>query len=268
MATVLLAEASRDLRETYHQYLARHGFQVETVESGLECVSKLRQFVPDLLILDLELPWGGGDGVLAMMREHPRLTSVPVLLTSAVAFPERLGGLVSSPIVKALAKPFPLSALLEHAANAASVRSEPLSDDTDRPVVLVVDDEPVVRDVLRKYLEQQGFHVWTAENGDHALDLCCEQGEHVAIVLLDVQMPILDGPHTLEGLQAFNPDLPVCFMTGDPIRYEPADLLRQGARHVLVKPLHLDEVGRIVRRLTSELRGDCKGIDNQEMPGS
>lgn len=161
MPTVLLAESNRDLRETCCQYLACQGFQVETAESGLDCVTKLRQFVPDLLILDLELPWGGGDGVLGMMREHARLASVPVLLTSAAASPQQLGGFVSPPVVKALAKPFPLAAFLEHAAHVASVLGELLSDGTDRLAVLVSDDEPHIREILRRQLEQNGFRVRT-----------------------------------------------------------------------------------------------------------
>lgn len=252
MPTVLLAEADRELRETYHQYLARRGFHVETAESGLGCLARLHQIVPDLLILDLELPWGGGDGILGIMREHPRLSSVPVLLTSAAASPQTLDGFVSAPVVKALAKPFPLAALLEHGAPGASGLSERALTDTDRLGVLVVDDDPFVRDMLRKFLEHQGFHVWTAQNGEQALELLPKHGERIAVVLLDVQMPGLDGPHTLEGIQAFNPHLPVCFMTGHLGHYEPDELLRKGARHLFSKPFHLDEVVRIVRRLAGQ----------------
>jgi hypothetical protein len=65
------------------------------------------------LILDLHLPWGGADGVLAVMRDDPGLAGVPVILTSTEASPESLSRLVSPPVVQALWKPFPLSALLD-----------------------------------------------------------------------------------------------------------------------------------------------------------
>ena len=116
MVTLILAETDQALRAAHRSYLARHGFQVETVEDGLECVAKLRELVPDLLVLDLDLPWGGGDGVLGMMREDPRLHPVQVVLTSTVTGRRAFADLISPPVIKTLNKPFPLTSLLEACA--------------------------------------------------------------------------------------------------------------------------------------------------------
>lgn len=116
MPTVLFADANREFRDDYVWWLSSCGFKVETADDGLECLAKLRQFVPDLLILDLELPWGGGEGVLGVMREDPWLLPTRVVLTSAVAPAQVLDGLASPPVVQALTKPFQLSALMERAA--------------------------------------------------------------------------------------------------------------------------------------------------------
>ena len=85
MPTVLCADADRELRDVYVWLLSSYGFRVETAGDSLECLTKLRQFVPDLLLLDLELPWGGGDGVLEVMRGNPSLLPARVVLTSSVA---------------------------------------------------------------------------------------------------------------------------------------------------------------------------------------
>jgi DNA-binding response OmpR family regulator len=113
MPTVLIAEADADLRAIYQRFFSYHSWQVQTAGGGLECLAKLRQLPPDLLVLDWELPWGGGEGVLTLMRENPRLRRVPVLLTSVLTSPQALSGLVTPPVVQALQKPFPLRALLE-----------------------------------------------------------------------------------------------------------------------------------------------------------
>lgn len=112
MPAVLLAEADRELRYAYHWFLTRHGFDVETAADGLDCLAKLRRFVPDLVVLDLELPWGGGDGVLGVIREDTRFGPIQVLLTSAGASPEVLDKLAAPPVIKTLTKPFPLASLL------------------------------------------------------------------------------------------------------------------------------------------------------------
>ena len=139
MPTVLCADADRELRDVYVWLLSSYGFRVETADDGLECLAKLRQFVPDLLLLDLELPWGGGDGVLEVMRGNPSLLPARVVLTSSVAPAHVLDGLVSPPAVQALAKPFQLSALVERAALAEFIEQEQPSNGTRTPSRRCVD---------------------------------------------------------------------------------------------------------------------------------
>jgi len=137
-------------------------------------------------------------------------------------------------------------------ALVASDESKNLPTDVQRRGILVVDDEPAIREILQRYLQCQGFHVWTAANGEEALDHCCDHSDEIAVILLDVRMPGLDGPHTFDGIRKLNANIPVCFMTGDPGNYEPADLLRRGARHLFDKPFQMDEIVRVVSDLAKQ----------------
>jgi carbon storage regulator CsrA len=76
---VLIADADECLLESYRTCLEHQGFVVITATSGLECVARLRDSSPDVLVLDPALPWGGGDGVLALMAEEPDVPRVPVI---------------------------------------------------------------------------------------------------------------------------------------------------------------------------------------------
>ena len=76
-----------------------------------------------------------------------------------------------------------------------------LANDRRRRAVLVVDDEPAIRDVLQTHLRHEGFRVWTAASGEEALDHCCDHSDEIAVILLDVRMPGLDGPQTLDGIR-------------------------------------------------------------------
>ena len=248
MPTVLVAEADRKLRDSYVEFLSRLGFEIHTAVDGLECLSKLRRFLPDVLVLDLELLWGGGEGVLAIMRDDARLVRKRVILTSATASTHVLDRL-AEPGLGALKNPFPLSDLLECDAPGSSNPTRSPSSSTLCQGILVVDDEPSIRLLLDRHLQQNGFQVFTASNGDEALDRYCHHGDEIAVVLLDVQMPGLDGPRTLDRIRAHNAEIPVCFMTDEPGRFEPGDLIKQGARHLLQKPFSLDEVLRVVRNL-------------------
>jgi DNA-binding response OmpR family regulator len=80
---VLIADPDEELRPVYREPLAQGGFDVVTAGSGLDCVARLRERVPDVLVLEPHLPWGGGDGVLAMMGEDSRLATIPVMVLTA-----------------------------------------------------------------------------------------------------------------------------------------------------------------------------------------
>lgn len=118
-----------------------------------------------------------------------------------------------------------------------------------KPGVLVVDDDRLLRLLVQLALERDGFEVCLAPSGREAIELYRQQYESIAVVLLDVRMPDLDGPATLDGLRIINPDVLACFMSGDTGDYEPAELLRRGAAHVFAKPFHLPHLANFLWQL-------------------
>jgi diguanylate cyclase (GGDEF)-like protein len=117
--------------------------------------------------------------------------------------------------------------------------------------ILVADDSMVVRAVLRRQLETDGHTVVEAVNGAEAIDACREYRPDV--ILLDVEMPVLDGHATLERLKAdpMLKDIPVVFLTG---RVDTADVvngLRLGAHDYLRKPFEANE---LMARVSAALR--------------
>jgi two-component system OmpR family response regulator len=79
---VLIADADAALLEILRSFLRDRGHEVEIAGDGLECLSTLREFAPDVLVLDRDLLWGGGDGVMARMCEDPSLADVPVIFVA------------------------------------------------------------------------------------------------------------------------------------------------------------------------------------------
>ncbi len=160
--------------------------------------------------------------------------------------------------LKILTKPFPVSVLLDGLASVASDEPTHSCSGGQRRGVLVADDEPALRAILQAHLQDQGFRVWTAANGEEALDHCCKHGGEIAVVLLDIQMPGLDGPKTFDNLRELDVNIPVCFMAGDPGAYDSSDLLRRGARYLFGKPFRMDEIVRVVSSLVNEPIGQSQ----------
>jgi DNA-binding NtrC family response regulator len=82
------------------------------------------------------------------------------------------------------------------------------------PTTLIVDDEVMVRQLLRRILEPDVCNVLDAENGEAALRLIQRRRDSIDVVLTDLVMPGIDGFDVLEVLTEYHPDLPVVCMTG------------------------------------------------------
>lgn len=106
-----------------------------------------------------------------------------------------------------------------------------------RPIgVLVIEDERLMLKAMEQGLRKRGFVVWAAPDGGEGVDLYRRFGSQIDVVLSDVQMPVLDGPKTLDALREMNPAVRFCFMTGDTRAATLANLLGRGAMRVFTKP--------------------------------
>jgi DNA-binding response OmpR family regulator len=118
--TLLIADGDAELCDLYRQYLSKHGYEVETSSHGLDCLRKLRQVTPAALVLDLELRWGGGNGILAWLREENPAHGIPIILTAPAGYPQAFASFIEPHVVDYLSKPFALPALLERVRSAVA----------------------------------------------------------------------------------------------------------------------------------------------------
>ncbi len=116
--------------------------------------------------------------------------------------------------------------------------------------ILVVDDDPVVRCLLQVCLPRMGFTIWTADGGKAALALYEQQRAQIDLVLLDVRMPVMDGPATLRELLHLDPDARCCFMSGHIGAYSVDSLRQMGAIAFFEKPFDLIELSSALRLIT------------------
>src|SRR4051812_44129312 len=116
-----------------------------------------------------------------------------------------------------------------------------------RPRLLVVDDEPAIRELLFLALRFEGWDVRTAEDGAEAVGTAHEFSPDA--VLLDVMLPDMDGFEVLRRLRAESPRLPVVFVTARDAPADRAAGLAAGGDDYVTKPFGLDDVVTRLRRL-------------------
>lgn len=105
--------------------------------------------------------------------------------------------------------------------------------------IMVVDDEKNVRDIIRLQLEQKGFHVLEAENGEQAIKTLNEGNNLVSLglILCDIRMPKVNGIEVIDYLKKEAPGVPIVVLTGYPDTDLAVSLMKKGVKDYLVKPV-------------------------------
>jgi EAL domain-containing protein (putative c-di-GMP-specific phosphodiesterase class I)/DNA-binding NarL/FixJ family response regulator len=141
-----------------------------------------------------------------------------------------------------------------HARRAIASSADEVGVDqaADRPIILVADDDPSVRSLLKRALERERFEVVLAANGREALDHLKQRD--IAVVLLDVNMPVLDGLETLREIRADDRSktLGIILITGSDMESDRIRGLESGADDYLNKPFAINELAARVR---AQIRG-------------
>ncbi len=156
----------------------------------------------------------------------------------------------------------PPVAAVEHPADASAAVGSGLSGLS----VLAVDDVPVNRMLLEDLLVHEGAHVVLTENGQQALDRLTQAGaEGFDVVLMDVQMPGMDGFDATRGIRLIAPTLPVVGLTAYALAEEREKCLASGMVDVVTKPINLKVLVQAIRRQVPSNRFKFSG-DEQRAP--
>ncbi|MFH2010078.1 MAG: response regulator [bacterium] len=112
--------------------------------------------------------------------------------------------------------------------------------------LLLVDDEIDVRESGALLLETLGFAVITAANGAEAVTLYGQRAASIAVVLMDIRMPVLGGAEAFRQIRALDPTAAVLIMSGYAADETVQELLEEGARGFVAKPFDITEIVRLL----------------------
>jgi CheY-like chemotaxis protein len=231
---------------------------VQIASTGEEALQAVNEGNIDCVVLDLRLPDMTGFEVLERLRDTPSHSDLPVVVfTGKELSPDedaRLHTLARSVVVKGVESPERLldeTALFLHrvVANFPPEKQRMLdrlhrSDDAlIGKKVLVVDDD--VRNIfaLSSVLERRGMTVLTAGTGREAINTL-ESTPDVAIVLMDIMMPEMDGYETMQVIRqnAASRRLPIIALTAKAMKGDREKCLEAGASEYLAKPVNTDQL--------------------------
>jgi len=238
--------------------LGHDDIDVTIVTTGAEALAAANDQLFDCMVLDLRLPDMTGFEVLERLRDSTSLTDLPVVVfTGKELSPEedaRLRVLARSVVVKGVESPERLldetALFLHRVVSDLPVEKQNMldrlhsSDDAlIEKKVLVVDDD--VRNIfaLSSVLERRGMTVLTAGTGREAIETL-ESTPDVAIVLMDVMMPEMDGYKTMQVIRqnvSFR-RLPIIALTAKAMKGDREKCLEAGASEYLAKPVNTEQL--------------------------
>ena len=235
--TVLIVDDEKATHELLERELSNAGYDILHAAGGREGLKLAKQARPDVITLDIIMPDLDGWSVLKALKADPELCDIPVILVTIMRDRD-LGFALGA--ADYLTKPLDREVLVRVLGRHARADG--------RAQVLVVDDDPKTRDMLRRTLQKAGWMVAEAANGCEAIEAL--ERSNPALILLDLMMPEMDGFEVLERLQGDETwrEVPVIIVTAKDLTREDivrlngrvAKILQKGAyqRRDLVRDIH------------------------------
>jgi PAS domain S-box-containing protein len=237
--TVLVIDDDPAVRELMARFLGKEGYEVVAASTGDEGLRLAHEVRPVAITLDVMMPGEDGWSVLTRLKADPQTCDIPVVLLTIVDDRGRGYALGAADY---LTKPIDWPRL------GAILRRYHLPG---RPApVLVIDDDPESREVVRRHLEKEGWRVTDAADGEAGLRAIA--ADPPALVLLDLMMPGVDGfgfldelPHRFPGSRT-----PVVVLTAKDLTAADRERLNGRVARVLEKGklLRLDELVALIRQ--------------------
>jgi signal transduction histidine kinase/CheY-like chemotaxis protein len=188
--TVVVIEDDRRSADLLTLHLEGAGYAVAVAGDGVEGLELVRRADPVAVVLDVRLPRLDGWDVLARLKADPATASVPVVIVSMID--ERGRGFALG-AAEYLVKPVDRERFLSALERYVPARSE-------RPTIVVIDDDPMDLDLVDAVLTPAGYSVLRAAGGEEGVALVGR--EQPAVVLLDLLMPGIDGFAVIDRLRA------------------------------------------------------------------
>jgi CheY-like chemotaxis protein len=121
-----------------------------------------------------------------------------------------------------------------------------------RGLLLLIDDEEVIRDIGGEMLESLGFSCITAPDGVEGIKLYNENKANIRLVVLDVELPGLSGEKVYETLRTINPDIKILLVSGYGKEYLENCYFKKKLEHFISKPFQLNKLSQKIDLLMQD----------------
>jgi signal transduction histidine kinase/DNA-binding response OmpR family regulator/putative methionine-R-sulfoxide reductase with GAF domain len=230
--TILTVDDDEAVITLFRRYLGKQGYNVVGLTNADRVVEEAKRLKPYAITLDIIMPNRDGWQLIQDLKTDPETRNIPVVVCSIVSAADK--GL-SMGVADYLVKPVTERDLLKALARLAEGGASP--EDGRGRRVLIVDDSPDDRNLLRRILENANYQVGEAEGGAEAIGRIRDQEPD--LLILDLMMPVVDGFAVLENLKMDERtrQIPVVVVTAKELTSAERGRLQRRAEALLQKGL-------------------------------
>lgn len=253
----LIVDDNEVTREVIASYLEQFKFKVSKTNSGREASTLLQSGDEkvDVVFMDWRMPDLDGISAAQEIRNNASIKNQPKIIIASAFERDALPKLVDKDEVDGyLAKPVTPSSLFDSVMRVYGLTGDNSKINNESQVVLeshvlganilVVEDNEINQQIAKEILEQSGLNITLAENGKVALDILQEQPKKFDGVLMDMQMPVMDGLTATKKIRELSEikDLVVIAMTANAMTRDVDECLDVGMNDHVGKPIDIDDL--------------------------
>jgi signal transduction histidine kinase len=226
---ILVIDDDDNILYLFQEYLTQLGFSVALAKNGEEGLALACKLRPDAILLDIHMPEPqNGWWVLNQLKQNTLLADIPVIITSGQENSEQKS--LSLGAIDYLSKPV----RVEHLGKVLE-KHRISKNQKDQQLVMIVEDSEVCRETTAEMLINAGWRVFKAENGQVALQHLAKKQPD--LILLDINMPVMDGFQFLTILQknAYWAKIPIVVLTSQDLTDDEQSFLQYNTQAVFNK---------------------------------
>ncbi len=230
---ILLVDDELKIREMFYELFSLRGYKIITAPGGEEGIEILKKEKLDLVLLDIKMQTIDGIETLRRIREFDSKTKIIMLTAledSELDRQARLNG--ATGLMRKSWGVLTISKIVN------SLLEENLEFSEEKKRILIADDEPEVCSLLNDFLTKKGFKTSVANSGEAALEKIKQ--ENPAIVLLDINMPGMDGLMTLKKIKEIGSGIGIIVITGMADTNIAEQAMQLGVYDYIVKPVNFN----------------------------
>ncbi|TDT72338.1 PAS domain S-box-containing protein [Hypnocyclicus thermotrophus] len=258
---VLVVEDNESSQEVIKNYLDSFELQNDIVSHGEKSIEMIKKNKYDLVLMDYKLPGLNGVETLREIKKINKANNIKFIFMTSYGREDILNQIENEKIETILIKPLSQSILYDSIIEAFNTNDKELIKEENKNIsskeflninILVAEDNEINQQVIKEILENEEINVTLVNNGLEAVNLLKNHNNNYDLILMDLQMPILDGYKASLEIRNMGIKIPIIALSADAMSGTKEKVLNHEMNDYITKPIDINVLFSIIKKWTKK----------------